>query len=1470
MNSYRFTWSCLSKPISHQSDLGLLSAKHFLLVLIPFISLVNTVFSVNYTWVSNSNTSWSTSTNWSPNGVPGNGDAVTIAASSASPVITSFSGSLSSLTINATQTLTINSATLTVSGMLTLYCGNASAGSTINGTGVISPNGGITVTNNAAGTIGSTIGCTVSLTSSSISMTINSGGSTASDLIISGNMSGTMGFTKSGAGILVLSGNNSGLSGPITESAGRLCLNHQWALGTGLFTINGSCELDNTSNASITLSSSNILSISSGFTFIGTNNLLFGSGDVSVGSNITIVLSGSNKTLTFNGKFINTSASNQTITVNGSGNTLSIGAYDISNSATNRTLTLAGSANITITGVVANGGTATASAFTYSGTGKCTLTGANTFAGAFTVSTGTVAVNTLKNAGTASSCGNGSSVNAITIGGTAILLYEGTGDAFNRPIAISSGASIQASGSDTLFVNGGVTGTNASIILSGTGQGKIASTGIATGSGTLVKRGTGGWTLSAISTYTGTTTISEGTMVAGASIYSNVNGPFGRSSSNIFLGDATTTTNNASPTFLFGNADTIARGINITANNTTGSYSFGGNLDKTTVIAGSISVNNPVTVTYVATTNNNNLEFRGGASTGTGSTGITRLLTFNHTGPILITSGTFSNGTGLLAVSKSGTGTLTLSANSTYTGGFTLNAGTVNINNSSAIGGNTNTIRINGGSVGNNSGSTMTLVMPIVIGGNFTFFGTNTLILNGSTSADLSLANLTITANNTNGSSLIFTPATFNLATVNLTKEGNGILQIGASTNNINSLIINNGTFNLFNTLNLYGDFTLNQNGTFSFGTSSIQFVGSTTQSINGKAVTFPPTTVSNPNGVICLTSININGNFSFSGSLSSLSIEAGTSFTINGSIFNSTVGNCFKVTETSNLIINSLTSNRAIYFDPSYNRINSLTINFSNIYNLTLGNELTIVGSFNPISGQLITNEYLTIESNENGTGSVTNGGCVTCSYFYGNVYIKRYIPSVARRWRFLSSPIGNNFFTTLQNDIYVTGTGGANHGFDVTTSNYPSIYYYNESAVGNQQNGWLSPTDINNDMFTGVGYRVFIRGDRSDPGRLDGTNDTQNAVTLNHFGSVNMGTISIPVTYTNTGNSQDDGWNFIGNPFPCSIDWNLIHDNGRTGTTTDYSGTSYAHIDASAYYYEASTNSYSVYNAVTNLGTGSFSTGLIPSGGAFFVKTQTSSPSLSILESHKSVSAPTGSMFKQDSPQPLRIKLIKDEINSDEIAVFYLEGALNSNDQYDVAKLFNSEVNLAALSVDTQFQTIMVRSIQNKFEDSIPLSIGVKSNGNYTLSFTNNKSFVPNDTIDFYLVDKYLGITKNLKTDSIYTFNADLNIPNSFGTNRFYISINKLTNATLESLQNHNEFLSGYPNPTNKDFNIRIPSINHARLKVTISDVLGAEYKSTFEVDKDTNLVIVKTTILTPGLYFIRLNNSEQQFPPIKLIKY
>jgi autotransporter-associated beta strand protein len=149
--------------------------------------------------------------------------------------------------------------------------------------------------------------------------------------------------------------------------------------------------------------------------------------------------------------------------------------------------------------------------------------------------------------------------------------------------------------------------------------------------------------------------------------------------------------------------------------------------------------------------------------------------------------GGFGIASGYLA--KSGTGTLTITTSNTYAGGTTVNAGTLNINNASAIG--TGPLTITGGKIDATAGNTvLTTNNAQNWNGDFTFTGTNSLNVG---TGDVTLGGtvgqrtVTVTAGTLAVGSINPIVATPSLG---LTKAGAGTLSLtGTAASNIDGTL---------------------------------------------------------------------------------------------------------------------------------------------------------------------------------------------------------------------------------------------------------------------------------------------------------------------------------------------------------------------------------------------------------------------------------------------------------------------------------------------------------------------------------------------------------------------------------------------------------------------------------------------------------------------------------------------------------
>ncbi|PRU01223.1 AIDA autotransporter [Salmonella enterica subsp. enterica serovar Weltevreden] len=376
-------------------------------------------------------------------------------------------------------------------------------------------------------------------------------------------LSGSGSLVKTGTGELTLSGDNS-YSGGTTITDGMLTADHADSLGTGA------------------VANSGVLQVGEG----ELENTLSGSGSLVKTGSGELTLSGDNDysggTIISDGTLIADNADSLGTGAVANSGVLQVGEGELEN-------TLSGSGSLVKTG-----------------SGELTLSGDNDYSGGTIISDGTLIADNADSLGTGAvansgvlQVGEGELEN--TLSGSGSLVKTGTGEltlsgdnSYSGGTTITDGM-LTADHADSLG-----TGAVANSGVLQVGEGELENT--LSGSGSLVKTGTGELTLSGDNSYSGTTTITDGTLIA-----ANVNALGGGNidNSGTLMLDANGAFELANVTTHTGATTALAAGSTLDAgqltqeNGSTLSIDLGAATDDAVITADSVTLGGTLNVTGI-------------------------------------------------------------------------------------------------------------------------------------------------------------------------------------------------------------------------------------------------------------------------------------------------------------------------------------------------------------------------------------------------------------------------------------------------------------------------------------------------------------------------------------------------------------------------------------------------------------------------------------------------------------------------------------------------------------------------------------------------------------------------------------------------------------------------------------------------------------------------------------------------------
>jgi hypothetical protein len=815
--------------------------------------------------------------------------------------------------------------------------------------------------------------------------------------------------------------------------------------------------------------------------------------------------------------------------------------------------------------------------------------------------------------------------------------------------------------------------------------------------------------------------------------------------------------------------------------------------------------------------------------------------TFSVTGFDLVVSGTTTVGTGtggsiIFQTSATGTktfgGLVTISANASWSnpiaeGIFIQNGITNNGNFSSGTGiytFNTNAQALTGTFVlqtvtitGINLTNTNTLTVNGVLGGTGTITqGTNAVLNISFSSVSVTGFNATATGNTVNYTGATQTVRGGNYFNLILSGSGTKTLNAGTTaiagnftvsgsvtTTAVTGLTIG-GSVSLGGTSFTAGNFTHSVagdwnlvSGSFVSTGSTINFNGTALQTIS-PAQNFNNLSINNSSlaGVVSASNQTVNGAFTNNGRLTvpglflNGDVTLGASSTTNVPVFSITGG------VDQNFSANGLTLGDIDVIKSGGDLILTTPLNLEGV--LSIQSATTVASG----AGNLRVLSTADDPVQDGAIGPIAAGGNIT-----GTVTVNRFMGAEGTVNRYISSPVVGATVSQLSDDFAISPN---------------AIRFYNESVVGAANLGYVTVNGTHV-MENGRGYLAYMWN-----GVLDRPWDVS--------GTVAVGPVNLPVTHTPSSPVQinADGWNLVGNPYPCGIVW----DDGPGWTRSAGIGELISVPDIGGPVTELN------WNYTDN--TGDLPNGLIAMGQAFWVYSDNSAPPVLQVNEAAKTTTLSGSFFRNRqvaSSEQLIVRLIPEGGKEDRA---FLKLNARGSDGWDAGldayKRPQDDYSSVSL-LDQDGRALVMHTLSKRVLNiTVPLSLDFLQPGRFTLN-VDRAAFLSFDKV-LWLVDTEAG--EYVAMDESFT-GYSFDVPRAGRNNqRFIITSNAEVAEQLATA------LAVFPNPAADYIVVKHPG---TLTRVELIDARGAVVKSATVRAGEP----ISVSDLAPGVYVVRVRTAE-----------
>ena len=551
----------------------------------------------------------------------------------------------------------------------------------------------------------------------------------------------------------------------------------------------------------------------------------------------------------------------------------------------------------------------------------------------------------------------------------------------------------------------------------------------------------------------------------------------------------------------------------------------------------------------------------------------------------------------------------------------------------------------------------------------------------------------------------------------------------------------------------------------------------------------------------------------------------------------------------------------------------------------LTVNNSAGVVASSDlTISGYLeLTNGLFTVPS-----GYSLN--VLAMSKASGTLRMLREYTGV-KGWRMVTSPQQTTF-----GDLFDGADGFVTQGFAGSTfpAKQPNLLWFDETEIGTTNMAWRKPVALTDAMAPGRGYYYYIfngAGITTGGTYSDVLPITMSATGLQH--ATVSGVFTYPITYNIKDidnqpevnrfldlNSDDSGWNLIGNPTTATLNWDA--ESGWTKTN----------VDNTIYVFDPSSSDFLYWNGEA----GTLNNGLITPFQAFWVKANAASP---ILSFDQAVKTTGGTFYKtleksgrysDGSSLLIPLSLTSSDSLSSKIFLSFNESGIRGADRYDAYRLeplSDSYLELFTLSSPRYVHPLVINNQPLSFDEDvrIPLYVGATNagrdgSGNYRLDWQLPADW-PSD-LRVILMDNISKVAVAMDEKTSYSFRYQStksgSIPPDYPRLPDHIMRPTAQMSTLKADQVEPftivikqgdpseepvyisptaQLLPLYPNPVSDHGFIRFTLPQKSRVTIELFDLFGRRLAVITSAEYPAGLQMVDWNFASypPGTYLIRL---------------